>query len=115
MSSAVQCPRKTVLIGQIVSNPSPLGETLFSLSSVRNPTESPSGEKKAPAAADPGDKPQSEKIETEELETTLNQGLQFLGGLLKMTTGKDLLTEDQSVTVNKETGEVVMKFKLPGF
>lgn len=54
-------------------------------------------------------------VQTEELETTLNQGLQFLSGLLKMATGKELVTEEQSITVNKETGEVTMKFKLPGF
>ena len=71
--------------------------------------------KQTPAPAASAEKPSSEKVETEELETTLNQGLQFLGGLLKMTTGKDLLTEDQTVTVDKKTGEVVMRFKLPGF
>ncbi len=51
----------------------------------------------------------------EDLETTLNQGLQFLSGLMKMATGKELVTGEQSISVNKETGEVVMKFKLPGF
>ena len=51
----------------------------------------------------------------EEIENTLNQGLQFLNGILSMTTGKELVTEGQNITVNRETGEVVMKFKLPGF
>lgn len=71
--------------------------------------------KQADAAAASADEKSPGSVETEELETTLNQGLQFLGGLLKMTTGKDLVTEDQAVTVDKETGEVVMKFRLPGF
>jgi ERCC4-related helicase len=51
----------------------------------------------------------------EEIEKTLNQGLQFLNGVLNMATGKQLVTEEQAITVNRETGEVVMKFKLPGF
>jgi superfamily II DNA or RNA helicase len=51
----------------------------------------------------------------EEIESTLNQGLQFLNGIMSMATGKQLLTEEQSIKVNRETGEVVMKFKLPGF
>ncbi len=71
------------------------------------------GESEPPIAGSP--EPAAPVIQTEELETTLNQGLQFLSGLLKMATGKELVTEEQSITVNKETGEVTMKFKLPGF
>jgi hypothetical protein len=41
--------------------------------------------------------------------------MQFLAGLFKMSTGKDLGLENQTIEVNKETGEVVMKFKLPVF
>lgn len=48
-----------------------------------------------------------------ELEDTLNKGLAFLNGVLSMATGKELITQDQSITVDKETGEVVMRFKLP--
>jgi superfamily II DNA/RNA helicase len=51
----------------------------------------------------------------QQVEETLNNGLQFLSGVFKMATGKELLSEEQSVSVNKETGEVVMKFKLPKF
>lgn len=50
---------------------------------------------------------------TAEFETVMNNGMQFLAGIFKMTTGKDLGAEDQKITVNKETGEVTMKFKLP--
>ncbi|MGD8780381.1 MAG: DEAD/DEAH box helicase [Ignavibacteria bacterium] len=53
--------------------------------------------------------------EPEEIEATLNQGMQFLNGIFKMATGKDLITEGKGITVNRETGEVTMKFKLPGF
>ena len=51
----------------------------------------------------------------EEIETTLNHGMQFLNGVFQMATGKELITDGQGISVNKETGEVVMKFKLPGY
>lgn len=49
------------------------------------------------------------------MENILNQGIGFLSGLMEMATGKKLLADGQSVTVNQEAGEVTMKFKLPGF
>ncbi|NOY59986.1 MAG: DEAD/DEAH box helicase [Calditrichaeota bacterium] len=51
----------------------------------------------------------------EEIEATLNQGMQFLNGVFKMATGNDLIAKDQGLSINRETGEVVFKFKLPGF
>ncbi|MFH1195547.1 MAG: DEAD/DEAH box helicase [bacterium] len=51
----------------------------------------------------------------EEIEATLNQGMQFLNGIFKMATGKEFITGSGAINVNKETGEVVFKFKLPGF
>jgi len=52
-------------------------------------------------------------FQAEELENVMNNGLQFLSGLFKMSTGKDAGFENQKIEVNKETGEVTMKFKLP--
>ncbi len=43
----------------------------------------------------------------------MNSGMQFLSGLFKMSTGKDVGFEDQKIEVNKETCEITMKFKLP--
>lgn len=51
----------------------------------------------------------------EEVEQVMNSGMQFLAGLFKMSTGKDIGMQGQSIEVNKETGEVTMKFKIPGF
>ena len=48
-----------------------------------------------------------------EVEMVMNNGMQFLAGLFKMSTGKDFGISGQSVEINKETGEVIMKFKLP--
>jgi superfamily II DNA or RNA helicase len=54
----------------------------------------------------------------ERLEQVMNSGLQFISGLLEMATGQKLspLAEGHSmIQVDRQTGEVTMKFKLPGF
>ncbi len=54
----------------------------------------------------------------EKIETVLNSGMQFIGGLLEMATGKKMASTEDSgrmVTIDKKTGEVTFKFKLPGF
>jgi hypothetical protein len=54
-----------------------------------------------------------EKLQT--MEKVMNQGMEFLSGMFKMATGKDLGFEGKKMEVDKETGEVVMRFKMPGF
>ncbi len=49
-----------------------------------------------------------------EIENVMNQGVGFLSGLFKMATGKELGVSENSVKVDKETGEVTFKFKIPG-
>jgi hypothetical protein len=39
--------------------------------------------------------------------------MQFLAGLFKMSTGKDMGLEGRRININKETGEVTLTFKLP--
>jgi len=56
---------------------------------------------------------QQQHSKAEELEDVMNHGIQFLAGMFKMSTGKDMDIKDQTIKVNKETGEVTMKFKLP--
>lgn len=54
----------------------------------------------------------------ERLEQVMNSGLQFISGLLEMATGQKLspLADGQGmIQVDRKTGEVTMKFKLPGF
>lgn len=55
------------------------------------------------------------RIRLEEMEQVMNQGLDFLSGLYKMSTGQDLNAKDQKIEIDKETSEVTMKFKLPDF
>ena len=56
---------------------------------------------------------QQKDAKTTEIEQVMNSGMQFLAGLFKMSTGKDMGLESQTIEVNKETGEVVMRFKMP--
>ena len=54
----------------------------------------------------------------EKVESVLNNGLQFIGGLIEMATGQKLeavQAEEKMVHIDSGTGEITMKFKLPGF
>jgi hypothetical protein len=51
-------------------------------------------------------------------EEVLNQGMGFISGLMEMATGKKLGVAEGSekmVTHDRKTGEVTLKFTLPGF
>ena len=51
--------------------------------------------------------------QTAQMEEVMNQGMGFLAGMFKMMTGQDMATEEQRIEINEETGEVVMRFKMP--
>lgn len=54
----------------------------------------------------------------EQMEEVLNQGMGVISGLLEMATGQKLAAAEDSgkmVTLDKKTGEVTLKFTLPGF
>ena len=61
----------------------------------------------------------AEPVDPAQLETVLNQGLAFLDSISRMATGKALAgpedSEGKKIEINHETGEVTLKFKLPGF
>ena len=65
-------------------------------------------EEMEPALAEP-----APAIDQATLQQTLDQGLQFLNGIFKMATGNSLLTENQTINIDADTGEVTIKFKLP--
>ena len=68
------------------------------------------------APDEPADEPAGEPAE--KMEEVLNQGMGFISGLLEMATGKKLGVAEGSekmVTLDKQTGEVTLKFTLPGF
>jgi superfamily II DNA or RNA helicase len=51
--------------------------------------------------------------EPEELETILKHGLNFLDSLYRYATGQSLQQQESSIEVNRNTGEVTLKFLLP--
>lgn len=51
--------------------------------------------------------------QTQEMEAVMNQGMSFLSGMFKMMTGKEMGAEGQRIEIDEQTGEVVMRFKLP--
>jgi SNF2 family DNA or RNA helicase len=61
----------------------------------------------------PEEQNNSNATQAETMENVMNQGIQFLASLFKMSTGKDLGLENQKIEIDKQTGEVVMRFKIP--
>ncbi len=51
----------------------------------------------------------------ERVEAVLNSGLAFIGGLLEMATGSKLGEQKPTVQIDRQTGELTLKMKLPGF
>jgi hypothetical protein len=54
----------------------------------------------------------------EKIETVLNSGMAFLSGLMEMATGKKMEStgeQGRMIQIDRNTGEVTMKFRLPGF
>lgn len=52
-------------------------------------------------------------VQARQMQEVLNQGMGFLSSLMKMATGQDLELSNQAIEVNQDTGEVIMRFKLP--
>ena len=42
----------------------------------------------------------------------MQNGMNFLAGLYQMATGKSMSPDDQKISIDAETGEVVMRFKM---
>jgi hypothetical protein len=94
-------------------NPKVLSESQVDLSAEE--TELPSS---SDTAEREGQKWAADSRNREEMERVMNQGMEFLSGLIGMATGKPLQAtrEDQKMlSIDSTTGEVTMKFKLPGF
>ncbi len=82
----------------------------------KEPREKKQMEKPAPGETPiPGKADQDQHGKIKEMEDVMNQGLGFLAGLYKMSTGQEMGIENQKIEIDEETGEVMMKFKLPGF
>jgi SNF2 family DNA or RNA helicase len=67
-------------------------------------------EKQASPAA--SDAPAKQETSAAEMEQVMNNGMQFLAGLFKMSTGKDIAIGNRKIEIDRETGEIVMRFKF---
>ncbi|MEJ2642637.1 MAG: hypothetical protein P8010_24045 [Desulfosarcinaceae bacterium] len=70
----------------------------------------------AAATARPAARREAPPPPPEKIEAVLNQGVGFLSGLVEMATGQPLAgdaPDGRLVTLDRETGEVTLKFKLP--
>ena len=57
-------------------------------------------------------------VDPEKMEEVLNSGMAFIGGLLEMATGRKIeasAPDGRMLHVDPASGEVTLKFKLPGF
>ncbi len=79
------------------------------------------GEVEEAMAAEVGEPSQADEEagpSPEKMEAVLNSGMAFIGGLLEVATGKKISAtgdDERMVKIDKATGEVTLKFKLPGF
>ena len=70
----------------------------------------------APGKQLTGTLPPSRQIDADKLETILSSGVEFMAGLTEMATGQEVTgLENKKITVDPETGEVSLTFRLPGF
>lgn len=79
-------------------------------------------EKDPSVKSQPDDTQESENIlasqPPEKIERVLNSGMEFIAGLMEMATGQRMEKigdQEKMITIDNRTGEVTMKFKLPGF
>lgn len=48
----------------------------------------------------------------EKMGAVMNKGMDFLSGLFKMSTGKELNKSGNSIEIDRETGEAIIHFKI---
>jgi hypothetical protein len=47
------------------------------------------------------------------MEKVMQNGINFLAGLYQLATGKSMAPGEQKISLDLQTGEVVMRFKIP--
>ncbi len=64
------------------------------------------------------EEPQSTAVDREriervkQMEEVMQKGMQFLAGMYRMSTGKEMDVSKQKIEVDEKTGEVVMRFSI---
>lgn len=102
-------PEEPVAEAMTMAMPDPLDEPA-EIVFASQPQPAPAG-----SLADTGHTLAAASASAQQLAEVMNQGMAFLSGLMQMATGQGLQSEEGAIQVNPETGEVVMKFRLPGF
>ena len=98
-----------------VENTSPQNKTDDKATEEKHPQNIP---KDVPEALDPQTLNENQQVDHQEeqfaeMEAVMNKGVEFLSGIYKMSTGKDMTTDGKpAVKVDKTTGEVSITFKL---
>lgn len=77
------------------------------------PADTPEPARQAALSTGSGTTNTTRSPQVVEMEQVMNQGLNFLSGMFKMVTGKDMGAEGQSIEFDEASGEVVMRFKMP--
>jgi hypothetical protein len=97
------------------TSPSPIAEPAETQTPAPVPaaTSSSSAQTSRSASGSNGS-PRQRNPQTEQMEQVMNQGMSFLAGMFKMMTGQEMPAEGQRVEIDEATGEVVMRFKMPG-
>ena len=100
-------------------------EAAASPSSVKDPGEyrrgrqtEPTGEYGPVNAGGSGGEALFSNQSPEKMETVLNSGMAFIGGLMEMATGQKMQPvgeDERMIRIDQSTGEVTLKFRLPGF
>lgn len=67
-----------------------------------------------PAALHGGHR-QQQPTDFADLENALQNGYEFINGLLKLAGGKTKASQKKKIEINKKTGEVILRFNIPGF
>jgi len=89
------------MIGRIVENENP-----------KSP-EAASNSSSGSAAVKPSEKQDASDNEYQQMQEVMSKGMEFLTGMFKMSTGKDLGAKGQPVIkIDKESGEVSITFKM---
>lgn len=54
------------------------------------------------------------RFDSREIEEVLQSGVGFLSQLLKMSTGREITLEKENLQFDPDTGEIILKFRVPG-
>ncbi len=93
---------------QEIPGPAIEPEDLEMVEEVLEPESQSMGEQQS---VSPEQEEQAQKME--QMEEVLNKGMEFLSGIYQMATGESLQQEgNQKIEIDKNTGEVVMRFKI---